>query len=70
MLTKEKINFRSNYSRKDGDILNKQQILGDFHEELKAIQKEIYKYSEEPPYLKRQLAELQLKIEKRINKKQ
>ena len=37
--------------------------------ELKKVQKELYKYAEEPPYLKRQLAELKFKVEKRINQK-
>ena len=67
MLTK--IDFGSKYCRKEGDILNKQQIMGDLGKELKKVQKELYKYAEEPPYLKRQLAELQFKVEKRINQK-
>jgi len=49
--------------------LTKQQILGDLGKELKKVQKELYRYIEEPPYLKRQLAELQFKIEKKINQK-
>ena len=65
-----KINFKSDYSRKDGDnILNNQQILGDLGKELKKVQKELYRYVDEPSYLKRQLAELQLKVEKRINQR-
>ena len=51
--------------------MNKQQkLLGDLRKELKEIQKEMYNYVEEPPYLKRQLAELKFKVEKRINQKQ
>ena len=65
MLTKN--NFGSKYCRKEGDILNKQQILGDLRKQLNKVQKELYKYTEEPPYLKRQLAELEMKVEKRIN---
>ena len=66
MLTK--IDFGSKYCRKDGDILNKQQkLLGDLRKELREIQREMDNYVEEPPYLKRQLAELQFKVEKRIN---
>lgn len=67
MLTK--IDFGSKYCRKDGDILTKQQIMGDLGKELKKVQKELYRYVEEPPYLKRQLAELEMKVEKRLNQK-
>lgn len=41
--------------------------MGDFRKELKEIQKELYKYVEEPPYLKRQLAEIEFKIQKQNN---
>jgi hypothetical protein len=44
--------------------LKKQQILGDFQKELKELQKELYRYVEEPPYLKRQLSEIESKIQK------
>lgn len=51
--------------------MNKQQkLLGDLRKELREIQKEMYNYVEEPPYLKRQLAELEMKVEKRLNQKQ
>lgn len=64
MLTKKTKNFGSKYCRKDGNILKKQQILGDFQKELKELQKELYRYVEEPPYLKRQLSEIESKIQK------
>ena len=43
--------------------------MGDLGKELKKVQKELYRYVEEPPYLKRQLAELGMKVEKRLNQK-
>ena len=49
--------------------MTKQQIMGDLGKELKKVQKELCRYVEEPPYLKRQLAELEMKVEKRLNQK-